>query len=298
MSGNAMTGGMDQESLEHDYADEFAQTMSGNFPGMEEAFDREFEEGGEERISELMDGFKSEVADKKPKRDEGEGESRADLDDSVYSKEARSALEFVPEQVDDRPSRRESELLAEVALERGRREALEQFNRPDEKPKLARATGIADVDDILREQGLLDTTPELPPEVARRLETLERSHETNERRANIEQRGRAMAADATAKAKAVTAVFKDVPLNAIAELILGGGNGLEAARSFYKNAGCLGDDGFPTRHPSAPARKAMPQATGEAAGRRGADAKPADAHGWAPTDDVEARNKRLEAYGR
>ena len=299
-----------QESLEKDYSDEFVATMSGNFPGLEEAYERELEEGGEERVQDLLNELGLDADDEKV---EARNDDDGNDDDSVsekqatsetpYDKSAREALEaaFKPAE-EERMTRREAELQAELARERGYREALEARGRENkEERRLARPTGIPEVDEVLREQGLLDTSPQLPPEFASRLEQLEAQTRQARQQAQIEARGRQMAAEARQRAAQITAVFKDVPTDTLAELILSNGDGLRAAREFYKKAGCLGEDGYPTSHPSAPARKAMPQAGSEAAGRRAGAAdrgKKADAYGWRPTDNYEERQKRLNAYGR
>lgn len=299
----------DQNSLEHDFADEFVEQLGGIGDSIVRAHERaeteKFLDGDiddeEESGSDLLSAIEDEVDDlpaRKAAPDDEDDEEPAGRKPTAYSKEDAEALTSLS-------------APQETAAERQLREANERIARLEQRllaPQAAapvpaapqtnkiKPTGNKEVDDYLADAGILDTTPELPREVMERLEQLERQNRSYAEQARMEQRANAMVVAARSKAEQIARVFKDAPINNIAEVIIASGDpnrGLEFARNLYQTAGVLGKDGLPTGHISERKRAPMPHTRGVNGSR---PARRTDTGGWTPTNDPAERAKRMANY--
>ena len=295
----------DTDELAVDYSDEFASVLGGygallvdahekeaaGFAGEPEDDDDELAGTGADALDAVLAEVK-EYVERPVIADPAEKEKP-----TAYSKDDLEALKSL-----EAPARQgEDPVLAELRAQNQRLEKLlaaresqrqEQATRDSAAGRIA-ATGNAEVDEYLKEQGLLDTTPRLPPEFEGRLAQLERRNAQLEHQARMNQEAAQMAADARAKAAAISRVFKDVDGDALAQVIVAGGNGVQFARSVYQKMGALGQDNLPTHHPSSVKRAPMPHTRGVQNARTETAAK--DQVGWSGTNDPAERAKRLGA---
>lgn len=293
----------DTEGLDEDFADEFAAALGGAGEAISNAIDRErFEraaagvedddedEDGHSLLSAVME--ETEDAERAPpaapapsvRRAYDENDAKA-LDEMFKTPERR---ELSPEikAIQERADRLERELAS-------LRQPAQQAQQAAPAQGKVRPTGNPDVDEALAEAGVLDTSPQMPPEFETRLQQLERREQELAHRQSISQRAAQIAADARTRAKAVTKVFRDVDEDAVAQIIVAGGDPVEFARKVYAKAGALGSDQMPSRHLSDGARKPMPHAAGVQNSRFARSSRAETSLGWSPTDDPAEREKRL-----
>lgn len=294
----------DTEALGTDYSDEFASVLGGYGTLLVDAhekeaagFDAEADDDDDDELaasgadaldailSEAVEGHEPKVAAAPVEKEKPTAYSKDDL-------EALKSLEAPPRQSED-------SVLAELRAQNQRLEKLLAAREPQEQPargpapgRIA-ATGNAEVDEFLKEQGLLDTTPQLPPEFEGRLTQLERRNAQLEHQARMNHEAAQMAADARSKAAAISRVFKDVDGEALAQVIVSGGNGVQFARAIYQKMGALGQDNLPTHHPTSVKRAPMPHTRGVQNARTETATK--DQVGWSGTNDPAERAKRLSA---
>lgn len=300
--------------LDTDFSGEFAENMLTAMPALTRRLEREFsDEVSDDDVRDAL-GLGRSTADKGvPTRESQQDAPRqaaapapapddVQPDAPVYDPADRSLLE-----TNAAPAAGEggSALEAELARERGYREALEKAmgllqQQPGRQaaPATYRPTGIPEVDEALESAGLLDRTGAALDPVKQELAEMSRRMRQIEEQRRAEQTGRQLVAQARARVAQVVKVFRDVPVDHLVEAAVRDMDPLTVARQFYKATNCLGADGFPARHPSEVVRKAMPQARGEATANRagGRGAAEQSMRGWSPTQDPEERRKRLSEY--
>lgn len=304
----------DAEELDHDFSDEFVAALGGAGEAILNAHDREAaeraarfgeDEGEDETGQSLLDAVlnESEVEGRETQA-QAPAEREVKAPAKAYNEDDARALEslFKPKGEESAEARQLRELRERTeTLERELAAARGQQAAPARQPANSgkvKPTGNAEIDAVLEEAGILDRTPELPPETETRLQRLERQNQELHEARLHEQRVSQLMAHAKQRAAAVAKVFKDVDEMSIAQVILAQGDGLEFARAVYRKAGALGPDGMPARHLSDSARKPMPHAVGVQNSRLGRTSRSDSALGWTPTDDPAERSKRLASYRR
>lgn len=300
----------DQDAVDADFSDEFVEALGGIGSAIVSAYDKEDREreiSGDafddeddedktagELLGEMVED-KTVAAGRDDDGDDARVETAPVQKKQAYSKEDLDALATLA------PSR-------ETAEQRELRELRESVRRLTEAsfsrqapsapqtqgPQKVKPTGIKEVDEYLAEQGVLDNSPEVPRELLSRLEQLETMNARQRHEAAMQQRANAIAADAMEKASRISKVFRDVPADSIAEVIIASGDptrGLEFAKTVYRTAGVLGDDGLPVGHLSDLKRSPMPHTRGVQS-NRAARRRP-EIGGWTPTNDPAERAKRM-----